>query len=101
HGAGLADWFARFQDHVDFRGTPEEFVLTYRDHRHEFEARYDSLSDAQLAALAFRQGAEYIIAEAPKAGSRGRSTGLLEPLHVEGRYAAYRIDPSVLVHRQQ
>jgi hypothetical protein len=99
HGAGLADWFERFQDHVDFRGTPEEFVRAYRDHRHEFEARYDSLSDAQLAALALRQGAEYIIAEAPKSGSRGRSTGLLEQLHVEGRYAAYRIDPASLVHR--
>ena len=26
HAAGLADWFARFQEHVDFHGPPAEFV---------------------------------------------------------------------------
>ena len=100
HGAGLADWFARFTDHVGFRGTPEEFVRAYRDHRHEFEARYDSLSDVQRAALAVRQGAQYVIAAAPKDASRQQIAGPLELLHVEGHYAAYRVIPSALVHRQ-
>jgi hypothetical protein len=103
HGAGLADWFSRFQDHVDFHGTPEQFVRAYRDHRHEFESRYQSMSDGQRAALALRQGAGYVIAEAPKepaARDRGEPTRPLELLHAEGRYAVYRVNPSSLVHRQ-
>ncbi len=100
HGEDLADWFVRFQDHVGFRGTPEEFVKAYRDHRHEFEARYDTLSDRQLAALAVRQEAQYVIAPAHRESSRQPSAGPLELLHVEGRYAAYRVIPSALVHRQ-
>ena len=73
HGAGLADWYARFADHVDFRGTPEEFVRAYLAHRHEFEARYDALTDPQRAALAVRQSAGYVIAPAPRLtdGPRG------------------------------
>jgi hypothetical protein len=103
HGAGLADWFARFADHVDYHGTPEEFVHAYVGHRHEFEARYQSLSDAQRAALATRQGAEYVIAESPNETDdrHARSTASpLELIHVEGRYAVYRVNPSALVHRQ-
>jgi hypothetical protein len=102
-GAGLADWFARFADHVDYHGTPEEFVHDYVRHRHEFEARYQSLSDSQRAALAVRQGAEYVVAEAPKGAAcqPGRATAApLELLHVEGRYAVYRVNPAALVHRQ-
>lgn len=97
HGEGLADWFGRFQDHVDFHATPEEFVRAYRTHRHEFEARYDALSDAQRAALAVRQGAEYVIATAPKESS----SGPLDLLHVEGEYAVYRVKPESLVHRHR
>jgi hypothetical protein len=103
HGAGLADWFARFVDHVDYHGPPEAFVRAYVGHRHEFEARYDSLSDSQRAALAIRQGAGYVIAEAPKeaADRRARSTASpLELLHVEGRYAVYRVDAEAVVQRQ-
>ncbi len=103
HGAGLADWFARFQDHVDYHGTPEEFVEAYVGHRHEFEARYGSLSGSQRAALAIRQGAGYVIAEAPKesAAHHGRATASpLELLRVEGRYAVYRVNADALVHRQ-
>lgn len=100
HGAGLADWFARFQDHVQYRGSPEEFVRAYRDHRHEFEARYDRLGDEQRAALAVRQGAQYIIARAPKLPTVGKPEGPLEVLHVEGDYAAYRVNPPALVRRQ-
>jgi Domain of unknown function (DUF6798) len=103
HGAGLADWFARFSEHVDYRGTPEQFVRDYVGHRHDFEARYQSQSDSQRAALALRQGADHVIAETPKeSSSRGaRTTGSpLEWLHSEGRYSVYRVNPSALVHRQ-
>ena len=102
-GSGLSDWFARFQDHVDFRGTPEAFVRAYRDHRHEFEARYDALSDLQRAALARRQGAGYIIARSPGkpgAGAKKDPSNPLELLHVEGFYAVYGLTPSTLVQRQ-
>jgi hypothetical protein len=104
HGAGLADWFARFQDHVDDHRSPQEFVRAYREHRHEIESRYDAMSDGRLAALALRQGADYIIAEAPKARHvrpDGEASGPLQFLHAEGRYAVYRLDSSSLVQRQQ
>ncbi len=64
NAAGLADWYARFQDHVDFRAGPAEFVRTYVKERHIFEARYQAQSDGQLAALAVRQRATYVIAAA-------------------------------------
>ena len=66
HAAGLADWFARFQDHVDFHGSPAEFVRAYVGDRHGFEARYQAQSDAERAALALRQGATYVVAAAPE-----------------------------------
>ena len=106
HAAGLADWFARFQDHVDFHATPAEFVRAYLADRHRFEARYQrNLSDARRAALAVRQGASYVVAAAPtEAASGPRETtpsGPLELLHVEGRYAVYRVRSTELVHRQR
>src|SRR5262249_14390288 len=103
HGAELADWFARFQDHVDDHGTPEEFVQAYREHRHEFESRYQSMSDLQRAALALRQGTEFVIAAAPAdsiAHQGKNASNPLELLHAKGRYAVYRVNPSSLVHRQ-
>jgi hypothetical protein len=100
HAAGLADWYARFQDHVDFHGAPAEFVRTYVKDRHRFEARYEALSDAQRAALAVRQGANYVIAAAP-VGPGVKQSAPLDLLHVEGRYAVYRVKPDVLVQRQE
>jgi hypothetical protein len=101
HGAGLADWFARFCDHVDFRGSPAEFVRAYVHDRHGFEARYDGQSDAQRAALALRQGATHVIAAAPREGAARTLSqhvaGPLELLHVEGRYAVYRVRSEALV----
>jgi hypothetical protein len=110
HAAGLADWFARFQDHVDVHEPPAAFVRDYLAGRHRFEARYDQLSDEQKAALAIRQGADHVIAlaaEGPgrvgethrKAGSDARMVGFTHPtgqsplelLHTEGRYAVYRV----------
>ena len=106
HADGLADWFARFQDHVNFHGTPADFARSYVSDRHGFEARYQSQSDAERAALALRQGATYVVAAAPTSsspqGSRFRpSTGPLELLHVEGRYAIYRVRPELVVQRHR
>jgi hypothetical protein len=105
HADGLADWFARFQDHVDFHGSPAEFVRSYVGNRHGFEARYEAQSDADRAALAIRQGATYVVAAAPGVTAQNaaisRSTGPLDLLHVEGRYAVYRVNPDRLVQRQR
>ena len=62
HAAGLADWFARFQDHVDLHVPPAEFVRRYMSGRHRLEARYDAMGADRLAALALRQGADHVIA---------------------------------------
>ena len=105
HADGLADWFARFQDHVDFHGSPAEFVRSYVSDRHGFEARYEARSDASRAALAVRQGATYVVAAAPSVTARDPSTtpstGPLDLLHIEGRYAVYRVNPQLLVQRQR
>jgi hypothetical protein len=105
HAAGLVDWFARFQEHVDFHGSPAEFVRAYLVDRHRFEARYQTLSDAQRAAMARRQGATYVVADAP-AAHQGPVSSLssgspLELLHVEGRYAVYRVRSGELVQRHR
>jgi Domain of unknown function (DUF6798) len=105
HAAGLADWFARFRDHVGFRGDVTAFVHDYLADRHGFEERYDRLSDTERAALAQRQGAAYVVALAPaRSQSRGaaqKPESPLELLHVEGRYAVYRVRSELLVHRQR
>lgn len=99
HAAGLADWFARFQDHVDYHGTAAEFVESYRSSRHRFEARYQEQGDPARAALAARQGATHVIAAAPEAPPD--ANGPLELLHREGRYAVYAVAPRFLAHRQR
>ena len=103
HADGLADWFARFQDHVDFHGSPAEFVRAYVNNRHGFEARYQAQSDADRAALALRQGANYVIAAAPNehAIASTLSPAPLELLHIEGHYAVYRVNPERLAQRQR
>src|SRR5262249_673285 len=105
HAAGLVDWFARFQEHVDFHGSPVEFVREYLRDRHRLEARYQALSDARRAAMAVRQGATYVVADAPAVrdgpGNSRVSPGPLELLHVEGRYAVYRVRSGGLVHRHR
>jgi hypothetical protein len=105
HAAGLADWFARFQDHVDFHGSPAEFVRSYVGNRHGFEARYQARTDADRAALALRQGAGFVVAAAPADREEMKSsqpaTNPLELLHQEGRYAVYRVRPELLVQRQR
>ena len=106
HAAGLADWFARFQDHVDIHRSPQQFVRKYLSDRHALEARYDELSDAKRAELAFRQGADHAIALAPGAprsvpdSTSVRDSPLLL-LHREGRFAVYRIRPEMLSQLQR
>jgi hypothetical protein len=96
HAAGLADWFTRFQDHVGVHAPPVEFVRQYLAGRHRFEARYDSLSDDEMACLAMRQGADHVIA--PARPPRG---GRLMHLHTEGSYAVYRLASGELAQRQR
>jgi hypothetical protein len=91
NAAGLADWFSRFQEHVNFHGTPSEFVHAYLADRHGFESRYQALTDSERAALALRQGATYVVAAAPGSDDRRTDRGALELLHVEGRYAVYQV----------
>lgn len=88
HAAALGDWFSRFQDHVGDHSPAATFVRTYQTDRHSLEQRYQALGDAERAALARRQGATYVIA-APSENPEGP----LELLHVEGRYAVYRVRP--------
>lgn len=93
HAAGLADWSSRFRDHVGFDGPAAALVRAYQDDRHGLERRYQEMSDARRAALAVRQGAGYVVAAAPasRPGTDTRHDGPLELLHVEGRYAVYRV----------
>jgi len=91
NAAGLADWFSRFQEHVNFHGSPTDFVHAYLADRHGFESRYQAQTDTERAALAIRQGATYIVAAAPNAGDRSTDPGPLELLHVEGHYAVYQV----------
>jgi hypothetical protein len=105
HAAGLADWFARFQDHVDLHTSPEQFALTYRSGRHALESRYDKLSDYQLVALAQSQGADHVIAPASNdpnldQDSRTKRQGPLVLLHREGQLAVYLVRPERLTRLQ-
>jgi hypothetical protein len=88
--SGLADWARRYRDHVAFDGPDEAFVRAYLRDRHGLEARFDALSPEDMAALAARQGAGYVVARAPD-GSAG-ATEPLALLHTEGRYAVYRVN---------
>jgi len=91
HAEGLADWAARYRDHVGFAGTTPEFVRAYLADRHALEARYGRMSDAEKAGLARRQGAGYVLAAAPARRTQPEPDGPLELIRIEGRYAAYRL----------
>jgi hypothetical protein len=97
HAEGLADWSARFRDHVGFDGASSDFVRAYQGDRHGLERRYDAMSDAERADLAIRNGATHILARRPSA----QSNGPLELLHVEGRYAVYRLRPLEQAAREE
>ncbi len=91
HAEGLADWSARFRDHVGFSGTPTAFARSYLADRHGLEGRYEAFTDRQKAELARRQGATHVLAAPPPAGTELAPDGPLELLRVEGRYAVYRV----------
>ncbi len=96
HARGLADWSRRFRDHVGFNGSNEDFVAAYLRDRHALERSYDRLSNVAKAELAIRQGARYVLATAPN--EKTLYDGPLRLLHVEGRYAIYRVErPAVQV----
>jgi hypothetical protein len=104
HAVGLADWFRRFQDHVGVYEPPAAFVRDYLAGRHRFESRYDELDDEEQAALARRQGAEYVVALSPSARKpAGESSlkGQMELLHAEGRYAVYKVNHELISHLQR
>jgi hypothetical protein len=89
HAEGVADWAARFRDHVGFRGTSLDFARAYLADRQRLERRYQAMSDFELAGLARRQGATHVLATAP--ASSTAPAGPLELLRIEGRYAVYRV----------
>ncbi len=92
HAEGLGDWAERFRQHVAFEGSTADFARAYlKDHR-ALEQRYDALSAPQLASLASQQGASHVIALRPSPENQfDAANGPLELLHVEGRYAVYRV----------
>ena len=98
HARGLGDWYERFRDHVAFEGPPEELVRAYQEGRHHLEGRYDAMTDAQLAALAVRQGADHVVAGADRETQAG---GPLERLHSEGEFAVYRVRPGRVAQAQR
>jgi hypothetical protein len=98
HARGLGDWYERFRDHVAFDGPPEELVRAYQEGRHRLEGRYDAMTDAQLAALAARQGAVFVVARADRDEVVG---GPLERLHAEGELAVYRARPERVAQVQR
>jgi hypothetical protein len=91
HASGLRDWSERFRAHVGFEGTTADFVHAYLADRHGFESRYGRLTPEGLAALARSQGAEYVLAAAP---TKGKPTGPLRMLRVDGHYAIYQVETS-------
>jgi hypothetical protein len=86
HAAGLGDWAARFRDHVGFDGSLAEFAAAYLHDRQGLERRYDALTAAELADLASRQDAGFVLASS---GLAAGARGPLEFLHAEGDYAIY------------
>ncbi len=93
---GLADWAARYRDHVGFSGSTAEFVRAYLGDRHALEARFQAKTDAEKAELARRQGAGYVLAAAPGSHKPADRSSPLELLKVEGRYAIYRVRPALI-----
>lgn len=98
HARGLREWYERFRDHVAFDGPPEGLVRAYHEGRHRLEGRYDAMTDDQLAALAGRQGAEFVVARSDRDEASG---GPLERLRAEGELAVYRVVPGRVAQVQR
>lgn len=100
HAAGLADWSARFRDHVGFHGSSEAFARAYLNDRHGLEHRYEAMTDLERAALAVRNGASFVVAAAPTRSAHASTGGPLQLLHVEGRYAVYSVSTGVQIAKE-
>lgn len=94
HAAGLADWSERFREHVGFAGSIPQFAERYLKDRQALEHGFDRMSGRDLAELARRQGAGYVLAS-----SRLDGPGPLRLLRAEGRYAVYRVESPALASR--
>ena len=88
HAAGLADWSQRFRDHVGFDGSITEFAAAYLKDRLKLEHGFDRMNSEQLASLARKEGASFVLA-----GSKTMVGDSLERLRAEGRFAIYRVLP--------
>ncbi len=86
---GLADWAGRFADHVGLAGQPEELVSAYLRDRKGLERQFDEWNARELAALARRQGAAFILA---RRGVRLDPDSGLILLRNDGKHAIYRVD---------
>ena len=64
HAEGLADWSARYRDHVGFDGPTVDFARAYLADRHALEARFGRMTEVEWAGLARRQGATHLLAQA-------------------------------------
>ncbi len=89
HAEGLLDWSQRYRAHVGFDGSPEAFAQMYLRNHLALEERYEQFSASELADLARRQEASYVLASS----SLDTSSGSLRRLRVEGDYALYRVVP--------
>ena len=63
----------------------------------DYAQSYQAMTDADRAALARRQGATHVIAAPPPARASADPGSPLELLHIEGRYAVYRVRASAPV----
>ncbi len=101
HAAGLADWADRFRQHVDFNGNSAEFARAYLNDRQALERRYNALTSNELATLARRQGAGYVIANPDRIETR---SGAMDLLRNEGEFAVFRVserDPPQRAQRRR
>ena len=88
HAAGLADWFARFQDHVDFHGPPAEFVRSYAGRSPRIRGAVRSAERRRAGRPGPAPGGDYVVAPAPER-SPGHATRT-PPVTAGARAAARR-----------
>ena len=88
HARGLADWAERFRLHVGFEGNLDAFADAYLNNRVALEARYDTLTDQQLANLARRFNATHVWT---RTDLKLSSDSPLSHLKTIGRHRVYRV----------
>lgn len=93
HAAGLADWAARFAEHVGLPNDAKALAQAYLANRQALERRYDDLDARDLARLAARQGADHVIA---RSDLKLNAASPVRLLHRVGRVGVYQVDPAIL-----